>query len=305
MTHTFTPSRFHRVFSAAIEPLLTIASGDTVKTWTVDAGGRDAEGRALSAGGTPQTGPFYVDDAMPGDTLAVRFNRIRLNRDSAGGGSRIVPSALVPEFAMSSEFDPQLSLWKLDREAGYGMLMMPPERLKNFRIKLQPMLGGVAVAPAGNEVYRTGWPGPFGGNMDYNELREGVTLYFPVNVPGALLFLGDAHAAQGDGEITGSGLETSMDVEFTATSKRGQSIPGVRMENDGWIMASGIANSLHEALQRATTNLVLWMQSDYKLTAKEASVVLGTSIRYDIAEIVDPRIHIVAKISKEVLNTLQ
>jgi acetamidase/formamidase len=305
-THTFEPSKFHRVFSGAIPPALRIRPGDTVRTWAVDAGGRDAQGVRLSLGGNPQTGPFYVEGAMPGDTLAVKFSRIRLNRDSAGSGNQIVPVALTHGYFRNAKTDNNFNAeWKLDRESGYASLARPTERLKNFRIRLNPMLGCVAVAPPANQSFRTGWPGSFGGNMDYNGLREGVTVYLPVYVAGALLFVGDGHAVQGDGELNGDALETSMDIEFTVTLVRGQSTSGPRMENDQWLMASGIANSLPEALQQATTELVRWLERDYKLNANEAAIVAGTSIRYDVAEVVDPLVHIVAKLNKEVLATLQ
>lgn len=243
---------------------------------------------------------------MPGDTLAVKFNRIRLNRDSAGSGNSVVPSALTAGYFRDAKLDEKFNAeWKLDRESGYGMLAKPTERLKKFRVKLNPMLGCVAVAPPGNQSFRTGWPGSFGGNMDYNGLREGVTVYLPVNVAGALLFVGDGHAAQGDGELNGDALETSMDIEFTVNLVRGRRTQAPRMENDEWLMASGIANSLPEALQQATTELVRWLERDYKLSANEAAIVVGTSIRYDIAEVVDPLVHIVAKVSKEVLAPLK
>jgi acetamidase/formamidase len=305
-THTFQPVKFHRVFSGAIAPVMKIRPGDTIRTWTVDAGGRDPKAVRLSLGGNPQTGPFYIEGAMPGDTIAVKFNRIRLNRDSAGSGNRIVPSALMPGYFRDAKFDNEYGAeWKLDRETGYAMLAKPSERLKNFRVRLAPMLGCVAVAPPANQAFRTGWPGSFGGNMDYNGLREGVTVYLPVYVPGALLFVGDGHAAQGDGELTGDALETSMDVDFTVDLIRGRATPGPRMENNEWLMASGIANSLPEALQQATTELVRWLERDYRLSPNEAAIVAGTSIRYDIAEVVDPLVHIVAKVSKDVLAPLK
>ena len=182
---------------------------------------------------------------MPGDTLSVKFTRIRLNRDSAGSGDRIVPTALTAGYYRNAKYDDKFSAeWKLDRVSGYGSLAKPTEKLKNFRVKLQPMLGCVAVAPSGNQSFRTGWPGSFGGNMDYNGLREGVTVYLPVNQEGALLFVGDGHAAEGDGELNGDALETSMDVEFTVDLIRGQSTQGPRMESDEYLMASGISNSL-------------------------------------------------------------
>jgi amidase len=305
-THVFEPTKFHRQFSGAIPPALHINPGDTVKTWTVDAGGRDSSAKARSMGGNPETGPFYVEGAMPGDTLAIKFHRIRLNRDSAGSGDRIVPSAVQPDYYRDAKFDEKFSSeWKLDRESGTAMLAKPTERLKNFKVKMQPMLGCVGVAPPANQAYRSGWLGSWGGNMDYSGVREGVTVYLPVNQEGALLFVGDGHALEGDGELNGDALETSMDVEFTVDLVRGKRTQGPRFENDEYLMASGIAGSLPDALQMATTELARWLERDYKLSPNESNVILGTSIRYDIAEVVDPQVHIVAKVSKAVLAALQ
>jgi amidase len=286
--------------------VLHINPGDTIKTTTVDAGGRDAKGTRRSLGGNPETGPFFVEGAMPGDTLAIKFQRIRLNRDSAGSGDRIVASALQPGYFRDAKFDEKFSSeWKLDRESGIGTLAKPTERMKNFRVKLQPMLGCVGVAPPANQSYRAGWLGSWGGNMDFNGLREGVTVYLPVYQEGALLFVGDGHALEGDGELNGDALETSMDVEFTVNLIRGKSTQGPRFENEEYLMASGIAGSLPDALQQATTELARWLERDYKLSANESNVILGTSIRYEIAEVVDPQVHIVAKVSKAVLATIQ
>jgi len=305
-THTFEPTVFHRVFSGAIPPVLHIQSGDTVKTTTVDAGGRDAKGTRRSMGGNPETGPFYVEGAMPGDTLVIKFNRIRLNRDSAVSGDRIVPSAVTPNYFRNAKFaDDFNSEWKLDRTANAGMLSKPTERMKNFRVPLQPMLGCVGVAPPNSQSFRAGWLGSWGGNMDYSGLREGTTVYLPVYQEGALLFVGDGHAAEGDGELNGDALETSMDVEFTVTLIPGQATQAPRFENDEFLMASGIAGSLQDALQQATSELARWLERDYKLSPNESNIVLGTSIRYEIAEVVDPQLHIVAKVSKAILAPLK
>jgi acetamidase/formamidase len=184
------------------------------------------------------------------------------------------------------------------------MLAKPSEHLKNYRVKLQPMLGCVAVAPPDRQTFRSGWLGSYGGNMDYNGLREGVTLYLPVFQEGAVLFVGDGHAAQGDGELTGDALETSMDVEFTVNLIQGRSTGGPRAENDEYIMAMGIANSLPDAVRQATTQLARWIERDYHLTPNESAIVLGSAIRYDIAELVDPQVNIVAKLSKATLAGL-
>jgi acetamidase/formamidase len=303
--HNFEPTKFHRLFSGTIEPVLKIYPGDTVHTWSVDAGGVDNKSVRRSMGGNPETGPFYVEGALPGDTLVLRLNRVRLNRDSAVSGSSIVGSALNPGYVQSVKEVPNFdSTWKLDPERGVAMLAKPTDKLKNFSVPLRPMLGCVSVAPPRNQAFATGDLGPYGGNMDYNQIREGTTLYLPVFQAGALLFLGDGHAAQGDGELTGDALETSMEIEFTVDVLQGKSIGGPRAENDEFLMAIGIGGSLQEALQRATTMLARWIESDYKLNAAEVAIVLGTSIRYDVAELVDPHINVVAKISKTVLAQL-
>ncbi len=119
------------------------------------------------------------------------------------------------------------------------------------------------------------------------------------------MFVGDGHALEGDGELNGDALETSMDLEFTVDLIKGKSTRGPRFENDEYLMASGIAGSLTDALQEATTELARWLERDYKLSPNESNVVLGTSIRYDVAEVVDPQVHVVAKVSKAVLATIQ
>ena len=303
--HTFEPKEFHRVFSEGIAPVLHIFPGDTVKTWTVDAGGVDPKGVRRSQGGNPETGPFYVEGAFPGDTLVIKLNRVRLNRDSAGSGDQIAHSALTSDYISDTKYDEKFdSTWALDRENGIARLKNPSKHLKDFTVKLRPMLGCIAVAPPAHQSFRTGFLGSYGGNMDYNQLQEGTTVYLPVYTPGALLFVGDGHAAQGDGELTGDALETSMEVEFTVTLQKGQSTGRPRAENQDFLMALGIANSLPEALQSATTDLARWLQRDYQLDPNEAAIVLGTSMQYNIAEVVDPLVHIVAKVRKDALTGL-
>jgi amidase len=305
-SHNFEPKEFHLYFSGTIPPALRIYPGDTVHTETVDAGGVDKDGKHRSRGGNPLTGPFYVEGAVRGDVLVVHFNRIRLNRDRAQSGSSIVPSALNPGYIQDKKPIPGFdSFWRLDKERGVAMLANPTDKLKDFTVPLQPMLGCVGVAPPRSQSILAGDLGGYGGNMDYNQIREGVTLYFPVNQAGALLYVGDGHAAQGDGELTGDALETSMEVEFNVDLIQGKSIGGPRAENDEYLMAIGIANSLPEAVQQATTQLARWIEDDYNLNPSEVAIVLGFAIRYDIAELVDPHINIVAKIKKSFLAKLK
>lgn len=305
-TYTFEPTQFEHYFSDGVKPVLHLNPGDTVKTWSVDAGGTDPKGVRRTSGGNPLTGPFYVEGTVPGDALVVHLNRIRLNRDTAISSPLIVNDALDPDYIeRRKKVEGYDADWKLDHEAGFASLQNPTETMKNYRVPLAPMLGCVGVAPAGGMRYRSGFLGRFGGNMDYNQVREGVTIYLPVNVPGALLFVGDGHALQGAGELTGNALETSMDIEFTVDFLPSGAPQYPRMENNEYLMASGIAGSLDEAFRQATTNLATWLEKTYKLNAAEVSSVLGTSMVYDIAEVVDPQVHVVAKVPKVALTSFK
>jgi acetamidase/formamidase len=167
------------------------------------------------------------------------------------------------------------------------------------------MLGGLAVAPGfGWPPFSTGDTGRFGGNMDLNEVVQGVTVYLPVEQPGALLYLGDAHAAQGDGELTEWALETSMDVEFSVEVLPGRAISGPRVESPTHLMALGQAGSLDDAFRAATAGLAQWLEQDYGLTLSEVAQILGSAAEYRVATVVGRNAGVVAKIAKERLAGL-
>ena len=304
--HSFEPRSFHLQFSDAPSPVLRIFPGDTVRTKTLDAAGRDEREINRSPPGNPQTGPFYIEGAMPGDTLVIHFKRIRPNRDTARIYSNVVlVGAFEPAYVHGLKLvDDWNGTWKLDRDKGTATLVQPSPKLKDLTVKLDPMIGGVGVAPPDGQAISTSDLGAFGGNLDYQGIREGTTLHLPVFTRGALLFLGDGHAMQGAGELPGQGLETSMDVEFTVRVIEDETLGQPWAEDDRCVMVMGIAGSLTESLQRATTGLARWLEKRYQLNSAEIAMVLGTSIEYDIAEIVDPHIHAVARISKDVLAQL-
>jgi amidase len=305
-THSFTPTEFHRVFSHAIAPALRIFPGDTVKTKSVDTGGSDENSVQRSLYGNPLTGPFFIEGALPGDTLVVKLNRVRTNRDWGYSGEGIVGNALGPGYLMNLKRARNFnSRWKLDKEKGVAYLERPTRPLKNFTIPLQPMLGCVGVAPPSLNAIRTSDSGVFGGNMDYNQIREGTTVYLPVFHDGALLFMGDGHAAQGDGELTGMALETSMEFEFTVDVISRRSIGTPRAENAEYIMAIGIGGSLDQALQRATTEMAQWLEGDYGLNSNESAMIMGFAVKYDVADLEGAQVSIVAKIPKTALAQLK
>ena len=141
--------------------------------------------------------------------------------------------------------------------------------------------------------------------MDFNEVVEGATVYLPVSVPGALLYFGDGHAVQGDGELNGNALETSMDVELTVEVIPSKRIPGPRVESDTHIMAMGLAGSVDDAVRGATSNMARWLRDDYQLNPSELAQLLGTSAEYKVSELADRNAGVVLKIRKDRLQPLK
>jgi amidase len=303
--HEFSPSVFYREFSASNKPVLTVAPGDSIHTTTVDAAGTDEAGHKRVLGGNPQTGPFYIQSAIPGDTLVVHLTRLRLNRDYAISDDAVVGRGLDSNLAVKMKDGGKTVLWHLDLAQGLATLQKPGVHLAGYTVPVHPMLGCIATAPAPSRgAPPTGDSGSYGGNMDFNEIVEGATIYLPVSVPGALLYLGDGHAAQGDGELNGNALETSLDVEFTVDLIPGRRSPGPRVESSTHIMAMGLAGSLDDAFRGATSNMTGWLAEDYKLTAAETAEVLGTSAEYKVSEVADRNAGVVLKINKDRLKGL-
>ncbi|WP_420125850.1 acetamidase/formamidase family protein [Longimicrobium sp.] len=303
--HRFEPATFSNEFTAAREPVLVIWPGDTVSTRTLDSGGADQHGTTRAMYGNPQTGPFFIATAQPGDVLAIHIRRLRLNRDHAESLDGIVGRAMGPGLASRAAGLGQRVRWRLDRERRVASLENAPEPLKGFTVPLRPMLGGIGVAPDfGFAAASAGDSGRFGGNMDYNEIVEGATVYLPVFRPGALLFLGDGHAAQGDGETTQWALETSLDVEFTVDVLPARPLATPRVETATHIMAVGQAGSLDDAVRSATAGMAQWLEQDYGLSLREASLVLGTLVDYEIVTLAGRNAGVAAKLEKASLAGL-
>jgi amidase len=304
-TYRFEPKEFYNTFSGFHKPVLRIKPGDHVITSTIDAGGTDAAGVRRGQGPNPETGPFFIEGAEPGDTLVVHLLRLATNRATGFSASLLAPYTADPGFLRSQALrDPKTANWHIDKQK--GVVYLDPAEFKGPRIELplRPMLGCVATAPPNKAAIPTSTPDNFGGNMDYNGMGAGTTLMLPVFEPGALFFLGDGHARQGDGEVVGSAIETSLDVEFSVDVIKGKRISWPRLENEDFIMVLGSSRGLNEALQHATTELMRWLTESYGYDERSASVLMGEGMEYEVANVVDPEFTMVAKIRKRFLGPL-
>ena len=298
--HHFQPSHYHTAIGP-FEPVLRIGDGDTVVTTTVDAFGKDSSDALVTPRGNPQTGPFYVAGAEPGDTLLVQLDQIAPNRAIGYSGSVVAPNVVEPSYVRELP-ERELAEWRVDNECSMATLIKPETKLGNLAIPLVPMLGCFGVAPPGGQAISTATSAEHGGNMDYRGFVTGVTVYFPVFVPGALLHVGDGHATQGDGEIVGTGIEISMQVQFTVRVIKGKRIRWPRGENAEYIFAVGNARPLDQAVQHATTEMLRWLKEDYALDATGASLLLGQCVEYDLGNVFDPAYTMVCKLRKALLR---
>jgi len=303
----FVPDTFYNSFSINVPPVLTINSGDTVYTETIDAFGKDKNGVKRKRGGNPLTGPFYIASAKPGDVLTITLIRTSLNRSYAYTtetfASRSLPKAIIRQMPAG-----RIVKWNLDIRNGFASPDSAAEHLRNFKVPLHPFLGCIGVAPNNKKnTILSFFQGNFGGNLDFKAIKQHAVVYLPVWHEGAFFYIGDAHAVQGDGEIGGNALETSMDVAFTIMliKKEILTLNYPRVEDSTHLMAIGVAKEIEDALKIATAGLLEWLQHDYHLSLIESTQVMSTAIEYDIAEIADPEIVVVAKIKKEILSGLK
>ena len=301
------PAELTYTFGGAA-PVASVRPGTLVSTWTMDC----FAGRVRSTADlvsqvcdpryiNPQTGPFYVEGARPGDTLAVHFRSITPR--GGRGVSTTVPlfgSLTATRFtALLHEPLPERTwVYEIDQAAGsvtYDALDSPFQ----VALPLDPMHGTVGVAPALGEVRSSLAPGDWGGNMDTPEMRAGTTCYLGVNVEGAMFSLGDGHARQGEGETCGVAVECAMDTELVLDLVR--DVPPTvwpRLEDDTFIMTTGSARPLEDAFRIAHAELVGWVQQLTGLSQLDAYQLVSQTALTPIANVVDTSYTVVAKLAK-------
>ena len=293
-------TNYYRTFSRSHPVLARIKPDERVFTKTLDSGGQDMDGKHLSEPGNPLTGPFYIEGAALGDSISVLLHKVRLNRDWGYTSIRLGLVSLTPELVenvYSSEYKPDLVRkgradilpWDIDLKRNIVRPRKPESDTGSLEFPAEPMLGCIGVAPEGDFSPTSGPSGPYGGNIDYNQIAEGSTVHLPVYQEGALLYVGDGHALQADGEPLGTGIETSMDVEFSVTVNKGSGLTGVRVETETHLISVGsqpeFASSLNRGLQMATSDMVLWIASDYGWEDWAAHMLVGMVGVYDVVTV--------------------
>src|SRR5215468_1071565 len=292
---------------ATAEPVAHLKAVDILYTNTLDCFGdairKPGDTLSMAPGDNPLTGPFYIDGAEPGDTLAVKILDLSVNGDQGIG-------ALGPGFGALNEtnYTPMVhpplpeKIWfyPIDHASNTATFKALDSNF-SVKIPLHPFFGCIGVAPASGEARSSIVPAEFGGNMDSPEASVGNTVYFPVNVSGALLFVGDGHAAMGDGEVAGTAIEVPLKGRVQLSVIKGRKIDWPQFENDNYIMTVGAYRPLDDALRIAFTELVGWIHSDYGLSELDAYELLSKVAEIHLNEMVDPNYVIVAKVKKKFL----
>jgi amidase len=288
-------------------PVAHVKPGGIIETNTLDAFGnvlrKPGDRLSLVKGDNPLTGPFYIDGAQPGDTLAVRILDLQVDGNQGVG-------TLGPGFGALNEttytamlhnpLPEKIWFYPIDKATNTATFQALDSKF-SVKIPLHPFLGCIGVAPSGGEARSSLVPAEFGGNMDAPEVSAGNTLYLPVNVPGALLYMGDGHAAMGDGEIAGTAIEVPLTERVQVNVIKGKKINWPRFENDEAIMTVGAYRPLDDALRIAFTELVEWIHQDYGLSTLDAYELLSKVAKIHLDEMVDPNYVVVASIGKKFL----
>jgi acetamidase/formamidase len=304
-----TPDQYAWTFGG-YEPVMRIRPGDVLDLYTEDAFGgairtsQDIPSRSITYPFiNPQTGPFHVDGAEPGDTLAIHLIDVQPARDWA-------VSTTVPLFGAltSTKFTPTLQpalpektwVYSVDRTGG-TVTYRALDSDYAVELPLHPFLGSVGVAPAAGEARNVLVPEAFGGNMDTPEARAGTTIYLGVNVEGALFSIGDGHYTMGEGEVCGVAVEGAMNTVLTVDVLKGTFCDWPRLEDEESIMVAGSYRPLEDAFRIAHTQLIGWISSATGLSLMDAYQLVTQGSRSPIANVVDANYTIVAKMPKRYL----
>jgi acetamidase/formamidase len=290
-----------------VAPTHRIAPGTRIVSWTEDCFDGavtkpdQLPSKVVPPGhDNPQTGPFFIEGAMPGDTLVIRIEKLEPARN-------VGLSSWFPGFGALNGTDrtamlghdlPE-TLWIYEVDAAKRLVRtQSSDKRFSWEVPLTPFLGCLGVAPSGGEARSTVVPGNFGGNMDCPDVRAGNTVYLGVRVPGALLSFGDGHYAMGDGEIIGTAVEGAMNVELTVDLLKNRETPWPRIENAEYMMSLGAARPLEDAARIAFKDMVQWVREKTGMAEMDAYQFVSQTAKAPITEMVDPEYTVLVKLEK-------
>jgi acetamidase/formamidase len=293
-----------------VAPVRRVRPGSVLELWSEDAfagkvrGEDDLVSQVIEFPFVnPLTGPFFVEGAEPGDTLAVHFVSIEPSRDWAASTTIPLFGALTSTHVTAGLQEPLPEVvWMYDVDAAARTVTFRARRSDDqVVLPLDPMHGTVGVAPANLEARSSLVPDAHGGNMDTPEMRAGVTCFLGVNVEGAMFALGDGHCRQGEGETCGVAVEAAMDTVVILDLIKATATPWPRLESDDYLMSTGSARPLEDAFRIAQHDLVTWIGSECGLDPLDAYQLVSQATESPIANVCDPNYTVLAKIRKAYL----
>jgi acetamidase/formamidase len=310
---TPTPEQYAWTFGG-VAPAHRIRPGTGLRLWSDDAFcGRLSDVTDLPSASldarylNPQTGPFYVEGAEPGDTLVLHF--VDMTPARSWG-----VSATIPFFGGLTSTDRTVTLqqplpertWIYQVDSGRNTVTFEAQGSElSLALPMAPMLGTVGVAPAAGEVRTSLVPDKFGGNMDTPEMRPGTTCYLGVNVEGALFSIGDGHYRQGEGESCGTAVEGAMNTTMVVELVKGRAPTWPRLEDDGHLMVVGSSRPLEDAWRASQVDMVLWFGELFGLDRLDAYQLLTQISQAPVANVVDANYSAVTKVAKALLPPTQ
>jgi amidase len=296
----FNPVVFHAKYKV-IEPACPIKEGQKVVTFTLDAHGGSLRGSHRLGFSNPLTGPFVIENARPGDSMVIQIDSIQPLSENSW--SYAYPRPWLMEMPDAAEFPDKKAIpWTLNNESGFASCACTGER--TISVPMQPMLGCVGLASEPGTEATSQDAGPFGGNLDFPLLGAGAQLELPVFVPGGFLFMGDAHAIQFGGEITGAAIEIPAEVEFSATLKKGAGIPWPRGETQDRLFALGTEKPFEIAIQHAVSGMIRLFQDKFGLSHEEATALTGQLGDLQVCNMVSSTYTAACVVSKSMLSAL-
>ncbi len=306
VTYTPEPAEFAWTFGG-VPPVFDVTPGTVMELWTEDCfagrvrGPEDFVSKVIEFPFVnPQTGPFLLRDAKPGDTLVLHFLSIEPSRDWAASTTVPLFGALSGTHANVSLQDPlpeRVWIYEIDkvtRTVSYEAV----DSDHVVTLPLDPMHGTVGVAPASFEARSSLVPAEHGGNMDTPEIRAGSTVYIGINVEGALFSIGDGHCRQGEGEACGVAVEGAMDTVVIVDLIKGRSCAWPRIETDNYIMTTGSARPLEDAFRIAQSEMVYWLAGEFGFSHLDAYQFVTQAVESPVGNVCDPNYTFVAKMQK-------